>query len=60
MFVNCGKLFGKGKDTYKDVVENEVEFELPEHSVQSEEVKEKLRKHREGEKNEKKMAFVKA
>ncbi len=54
VFVSCGKLFGKGKERYRDVAENEVEFELPEHSAQSEEVKEKLKKHREGEKDEKK------
>ncbi len=46
VFVKIGAFFGKGKEKYKNVAGSEVEFELPEHSTQSDEVKEKLKRYR--------------
>lgn len=48
-FRNVAGIFARGKESYKEVAENEVDFELPEYTEQSERVKEKLRKRREEE-----------
>ena len=48
-FRSVAGIFARGKESYKEVAENEVDFELPEYTEQSERVKEKLRKRREEE-----------
>lgn len=46
VFRSITGIFKRRSDDYHEVADNEIEFELPEYSEQSEEVKEKLRKRR--------------
>lgn len=46
VFRGAVSMFNRRKEEYLEVADNEIEFELPEYSTQSDEVKEKLRNHR--------------
>lgn len=49
IFRKIAGVFKRRREEYHEIVDDEIEFELPEHSVQSEKVKEKLRRRREAE-----------
>ncbi len=48
LFRSIGRAFGRRKEEFKEAANGDVDFELPEYSVQSDRVKEKLRKRKSG------------